>query len=77
MICYLIMGWCVVFKIPLLIQALKPVGFTLLLLGGIAYTIGAILYGIGRKKKWMHSIFHLACVLGTLLQFLCILLYVI
>ena len=77
MICYLIMGWCVVFKIPLLIKTLKPVGFTLLLLGGIAYTIGAILYGVGKKKKWMHSIFHLACVVGTLLQFLCILLYVI
>ena len=77
MICYLIMGWCIVFKIPFLIKALKPAGFTLLLLGGIAYTIGAILYGIGRKKKWIHSVFHLACVIGTLLQFLCILLYVV
>ncbi len=77
MICYLIMGWCVVFKIPTLIKSLGVAGFTLLLVGGIAYTIGAILYGIGRKKKWMHSIFHLACVVGTLLQFLCILFYVI
>ena len=77
MICYLIMGWCIVFKIPLLIKLLGTTGFTLLLLGGIAYTIGAILYGIGKKKKWMHSIFHLACVLGTILQFLCILLFVI
>ena len=77
MICYLVMGWCVVFRIPSLFELLGTAGFTLLLLGGIAYTVGAILYGIGSKKKWMHSIFHIACVIGTLLQFLCILLYVI
>lgn len=77
MVCYIAMGWCVVFKIPLLISALHPAGFTLLLLGGIAYTVGAILYGLGKKKKWMHSVFHVACVIGTLLQFLCILLYVV
>ena len=77
MICYLIMGWCVVFKIPYLIQALGAAGFTLLLLGGVAYTVGAILYAVGKKKKWMHSIFHVACVIGTVLQFLCILLHVI
>lgn len=77
MICYIAMGWCVVFKIPLLIKALHPAGFTLLLLGGIAYTVGAVLYELGKKKKWMHSVFHVACVIGTLLQFLCILLYVV
>ena len=77
MLCYLIMGWCIVFKIPFLYKALTPAGFMLLLLGGVAYTVGAVLYAVGKKKKWMHSVFHLACVVGTLLQFLCILLYVI
>ncbi len=77
MICYLIMGWCIIFKAYLLPRLLGTPGFILLLLGGISYTIGAILYGIGKKKKWMHSIFHLACVVGTFLQFLCILLYVV
>ena len=75
MICYIGMGWAV---IPFWRQALevltKP-GFLLLLSGGIAYTIGAVLYGIGSRKKWMHSVFHIFVVLGSLLQFLSILLY--
>lgn len=77
MICYLVMGWCIIFKIALLPELLTIPGFVLLLLGGVAYTIGAILYGIGKKKIYMHSIFHLFIVLGSILQFLCILLYVV
>ena len=50
-------------------------GFLLLLLGGIAYTIGAVLYGIGSKKRWMHSVFHIFVVLGSVLQFFAVLLY--
>ena len=76
MICYLVMGWCIVFKITLLPELLGTAGFVLLLLGGIAYTIGAILYGLGKKHKYVHSIFHLFILLGSLLQFFCILLYV-
>lgn len=77
MICYLAMGWCIIFKISLLPELLTQTGFILLLLGGISYTIGAILYGLGKKKKYMHSIFHLFIVLGSILQFLCILLFVV
>lgn len=77
MICYLVMGWCIIFKGSLLPVLLGVPGFILLLSGGIVYTIGAILYGLGRTKKWMHSIFHIACVIGSLLHFLCILLYVV
>ena len=76
MICYLVMGWCVVFKINLLPELLGTAGFVLLLLGGLAYTIGAILYGLGKKHKYMHSVFHLFILLGSLLQFFTILLYV-
>ena len=76
MICYLVMGWCIVFKINLLPELLGTAGFVLLLLGGLAYTIGAILYGLGKKHKYMHSVFHLFILLGTLLQFFTILLYV-
>ena len=76
MICYLVMGWCIIFKAPLLPKLLTMNGFVLLLLGGIFYTIGAVLYGIGKKKKWMHSVFHIFCVIASLLQFFCILFYV-
>ena len=77
MICYLIMGWCIIIKINILPSLLGIPGFSLLVAGGIVYTIGAIFYGFGRKVKYMHSIFHLFIFFGSLLQFLCILLYVI
>lgn len=77
MICYLVMGWCIIIKGALLPELLRIPGFVLLLSGGIVYTLGAIFYGVGKKKKWMHSIFHIACVIGSLLHFLCILLYVV
>lgn len=76
MICYLGMGWCVIFTAKLLPKLLGISGVILLVAGGIAYSVGAILYGIGKKRKWMHSIFHLFILLGSILQFFCILLYV-
>lgn len=77
MLAYLGMGWCVVFTANLLPKLLGMTGLILLLLGGIAYTIGAILYGLGKKKKYIHSVFHLFILLGSILQFFTILLYVV
>ena len=77
MICYIGMGWAI---LPFARQALEVLtfpGFLLLLLGGIAYTVGSILYGLGKKRKWMHSIFHLFVDLGALLQFFAVLLYAV
>lgn len=76
MICYLGMGWCIVFTANLLPTLLGTTGVILLVAGGVAYSVGAILYGVGKKHKWMHSIFHLFILLGSILQFFCILLYV-
>ena len=76
MICYLAMGWCIIVKLQLLITELGMPGFALLLAGGVVYTIGAVLYGLGKKKKWMHSVFHVLCVISTILHLLCILIYV-
>ena len=75
MICYIGMGWAV---IPFWRQALDVLslpGFLFLLSGGIAYSIGAILYGLGKKRKWMHGIFHIFVVLGALLQFFSVLFF--
>ena len=72
MVCYVFMGWCIIFFLPLALQALTPTGFYWMLAGGIAYTIGAVLYGIGSKMHWMHSVFHIFVVLGSLLQFISI-----
>ena len=76
MICYLVMEWaciCICDKFTLI---LGRTGTWLLVLGGVAYTIGAILYGIGAKKKYYHTVFHVFVDIGSLLHFLCILLYV-
>ena len=77
MICYLVMGWCIVIRGDLLPKLLGIPGFILILLGGIIYTIGAILYGVGKKHKYVHSIFHICVFVGNLLHVLCVLLYVI
>jgi hemolysin III len=75
MICYIGMGWAIIPFWRQVMDVLGSFGFGLLLWGGIAYTIGSILYGLGKKKKWMHSVFHIFVVLGSLLQFLAVLLY--
>lgn len=77
MICYIGMGWAVICKANLFPQLLGINGTILLVSGGIAYTIGAILYGIGKKHKYMHSMFHICILLGSILQFFCILFYVV
>lgn len=77
MICYIGMGWAIIFFAKQAMQALTFPGFLLLLLGGIAYTVGSVLYGLGKRRKWMHSVFHIFVVLGALLQFFCVLFYAI
>ena len=79
MICYLTIGWCAIFTLPTLIKAITFNGFLFILLGGIAYSIGALLYSVGHKKglKYMHSVFHIFVVIGTVLQFFAILFYVV
>lgn len=77
MICYILLGWCIIFKINVIIELLTMKGFILLLAGGLVYTIGAIFYGLGKKHKWMHSVFHIACIIASALQFFCIFFYVI
>lgn len=75
MICYIGMGWAVIPFYRQVLEVLTLPGFLLLLSGGVAYTIGSVLYGLGKKRKWMHSVFHLFVNLGALLQFLAVLLY--
>lgn len=77
MICYLAMGWCIIIRVNLLPALLGIPGFVLLFAGGIVYTIGAVLYMIGKKHKYIHSVFHLFVFLGNLLHVLCVLMYVI
>ena len=77
MICYIGMGWAIAPFLGQAEQALTRPGFLFLLAGGIAYTLGAVLYGIGSKKPWFHSVFHIFVVLGSALQLIAILGYVL
>ncbi len=67
MVCYIGMGWAIIPLAALLLRIMTPAGFWLLLAGGLSYTLGAILFGI--KRKWLHSIFHIFVVAGSVLQF--------
>ena len=75
MICYIGMGWAVLPFMRQNMEVLTKPGFLWLLWGGIAYTVGAILYGVGSKKRWFHSVFHIFVVLGSILQLVSVLFY--
>ena len=75
MACYIGMGWAVLPFMRQTMEVLTKPGFLWLLWGGIAYTVGAILYGIGSKKRWFHSVFHIFVVLGSILQLVSVLFY--
>lgn len=77
MICYIGMGWCIVIAGKVALEAIPFAGLMWLLAGGIAYTIGAVIYVIGKKKRYMHSVFHIFCLIGSILQFVCIFFYII
>ena len=69
-ICHLVNGWSVLFFSNDLIANIGMVGFAFIILGGVFYSLGAILYGIGTKKKYMHSVFHFFCLAGTTFHYL-------
>ncbi len=73
MLCYIGMGWSVIFFLPQAYGVLGRSGFGFLLAGGIAYTVGAVLFGLGSRLRWMHAVFHLFVILGSMLQLVCIL----
>ena len=79
MICYIGVGWCIIFPLKTAVRAIGTPGFWWLLAGGISYTVGSILYGAASKKVhcYMHSVFHIFVVLGSILQYVSIIVYVI
>ena len=76
-ICYVGMGWAVIFSMKETYHCLGTVGFWLLLSGGLAYTLGVVFYGFGKKVKYFHSIFHIFVIIGSVLQALCIMISVL
>ena len=75
--CYLVMGWAVVMAIKPVIASVAKGGLILLLAGGIAYSLGAVFYATGAKKKYIHSVWHIFVIIGSALHFFSIFFYVI
>ncbi len=77
MVLYLVMGWMILFTIKSLVKSVDIACIYLMLSGGFIYTIGTIFYVIGKKKKYMHSIFHFFVLAASILFFFAIFMYVI
>lgn len=73
---YVLMGWLIVFAIKPLLQNLSLEGLWWLFLGGIFYTVGAVIYSI-KKIKYNHAIFHVFVLLGSFSHFISVYFYVL
>ena len=71
------MGWMIIFTFKTLITNININGIYLMISAGITYTIGAIIFGLGSKIKYMHSLFHLFVLAASIQFFFSIFLYVI
>lgn len=76
MIAYVLLGWCIIFIAKPTIENIDMKGLLLLLLGGVAYTVGLIFYKM-KNVKYMHTIWHVFVLLGAILQYFCIQFYVV
>lgn len=70
---YVIMGWLIVFAIQPLMERVSSFCFLCLLTGGIFYTVGIVFYGLGKKVRYMHCLWHIFVLLGSVSQFISIL----
>jgi len=75
-IAYVLMGWLIIFAIKPLISGLSIEGLLWLFSGGLAYTIGAILYSI-KGMKYNHAIFHIFVLIGSFCHFIAVFFYVL
>lgn len=79
---YIIMGWIIVFAVVPLAENLSAIGLSLLVGGGIMYTVGGIIYAVkpnflSFKYAAFHEIFHIFILLGSLCHFLAVYFYVL
>jgi len=73
---YVFMGWLIVFFIKPLLAQFPSTGLAWLLAGGVAYTVGAVLYSIP-KVPFHHAVFHVFVVLGSACHFIAVYAYVL
>lgn len=78
-VCYLAQGWCIILTGKAAITAMGIKAFLWLLAGGVSYTVGAVFYGVAAKggHRYIHSVFHIFVVIGSILQWVSILFYIL
>lgn len=75
--CHLFNGWSILLGIKQMLQHIGTIPVLLMLIGGVIYSLGVILYHLGSSKKYMHSVFHFFCIAGTIFHFIAIYVYVL
>jgi len=73
---YLVMGWLIVVAIKPLLAVLPGAGFAWLLAGGLFYTSGVVFYALDHRYPWMHGVWHLFVLAGSISHYVAILVYV-
>lgn len=73
MVTYIITGWCCLIVVKQLMQTLGQTAFAFLLAGGLVYTSGLVFYGL--KREFSHAVWHLFVLLGSILQFAAIMIF--
>ena len=68
LVCYLGMGWMAIFRIRRLVEVLGLAFFILIIAGGVLYTVGVLFYAMGKRRKYMHSVFHLFVIAASIIH---------
>lgn len=76
MVLYIVMGWSIIMSVKTVISVMEPTGLMLLASGGVLYTLGILFYKM-KNVKYMHFIWHLFVLGGSVMHFFCILNYVL
>lgn len=74
---YCVMGWLILVAIVPLYHTLPLASFCLLIAGGVVYTVGIGFFAFGKKVRYLHSVWHLFDIAGTVLHFVSILLLLV
>lgn len=75
-VCYIAMGWVIIFAVKPMIDGVTPLSLWFLLIGGLFYTVGIIFYAI-KSKKYFHSVWHIFTVAGSVFHYFSILLMIV
>lgn len=76
MVLYLGMGWLAIIALQPLLRAVSQGGVTLLVLGGLSYTLGTLFYG-WRRLPYHHAVWHAFVLAGSVLHYFAVFLYVV